>query len=146
MPLTTPVLLTEAMADAAELHTPPVVVLDKVMVLLAQTVVGPVMVPAEGAVFTVSAKLSAADPQALETVYTIKVVPAAEPVTAPVVVLIEATVASLAAHVPPVMVDENDDETPVHKVAGPDRVPAIGVVSTVTGAVALTVPQLPVTV
>ena len=54
-PVTVPVALTVAIAPLLELHVPPVTVSDKLIVFPAQTVVGPLIVPASGAGLTVTA-------------------------------------------------------------------------------------------
>ena len=147
LPVTTPVLLTVATAAFVLLQAPLEAVSASVRLLPAHTVVGPVITPAEGAVFTVIIVLSAAAPQLLLMVYTNVAMPVVTPVARPVALLIEAIAGARVAHTPPLIVDEKEADTPVHKVAGPLSVPAeVGATLTVTGAAALTVPQLPVTV
>jgi hypothetical protein len=67
MPVTTPVLLTEAMVLLLLIHDPPVVVLLRVMELPVHTVVGPVMVPAEAGVPTLTMWAAESVPQLLVT-------------------------------------------------------------------------------
>ena len=73
-------------------------------------------------------------------------VPAATPVTTPVVAFTLAIVALLVVHKPPVTVLVNVAVVPVHAVDGPLMLPAVAPVVTVTFAVAVVLPQLLVTV
>ena len=66
-PVTTPVLLTEAIPAALVLHVPPVVALLSVIEAPAHTAEGPVMVPAEAVRFTVTANVATSVPQPLVT-------------------------------------------------------------------------------
>jgi hypothetical protein len=68
MPVTTPVVLTVAIAVFVLLHTPPVVASASVVVAPGQTVVVPVMVPAVASGLTVNSAVSFAEPQLLVTV------------------------------------------------------------------------------
>lgn len=68
-PVTTPVVSTVAIEVAVLLQTPPVVALDNVMVLPAQTVVAPVITAgAVGVVITEIDLVAALVPQILEAV------------------------------------------------------------------------------
>ena len=60
-PLTTPVLLMVATAGLLLIHTPPVVVLLNASVLPSQTAAPPLIVPADGLVFTVVLKVVASE-------------------------------------------------------------------------------------
>ncbi len=64
-PVTTPDELTVALAVLLLLHAPPVTVALRAMLLPAQTVVAPEMVPAEGVLFTVTFIVATAVPQLL---------------------------------------------------------------------------------
>lgn len=64
-PVTVPVALTLAMALLALLHTPPVVASVRVTEEPAHTVVGPDMVPADGAGLIVTVVVAATVPQPL---------------------------------------------------------------------------------
>ena len=68
LPLTTPVVLTLATDEAEELHAPPVVVLDNVVVAAIQTEEAPVTAATVGAPLTVITFVTVVDPQVLETV------------------------------------------------------------------------------
>lgn len=63
MPLTTPVVFTEATAVLEVLQVPPVVASVRFIAAPAQTVAGPLMVPAAGVRLTVSDAVLMAEPQ-----------------------------------------------------------------------------------
>jgi hypothetical protein len=83
---------------------------------------------------------TAAEPQALVTVYAMVVVPAATPVTIPVLLMV-ATDVTLLAHVPPVTVLESVIKLPAQTDEGPVMLPKVGVVATVIGVVTLAEPH-----
>jgi len=66
-PVTTPLLLTEAMVGTALLHVPPVTVEVSGDVVPTQTAVAPLKVPALAAGFTIIPKVAVAVPQAVDT-------------------------------------------------------------------------------
>ena len=72
-------------------------------------------------------------------------VPADTPVTTPVELML-ATKLLLLPHTPPLTPSVRVVVAPVHTVDEPDMVPAVTIALTVTGSVALVVPQLLVTV
>jgi hypothetical protein len=104
----------------------------------------------ERLVFTVNNKVAVAfeHPPDPDTIYVIVDVPALKPETAPVDASIVATVGVPLLHVPPVIVELNDEVPPTHIVCVPDKVPAFGGACsvTVTVAVAFEQPPVPVTV
>lgn len=67
-PNTVPVVLTDATEELLDVHTPPDTPLVSVAEAEIHNVVGPDMVPADGAPFTVIGQVANAVPQALETV------------------------------------------------------------------------------
>ena len=67
-PVTTPVELTVAIAGLLLLQVPPTVVSISVMVLPVHTLVGPVIVPADTTLITVTSAVAEALPQLLVTV------------------------------------------------------------------------------
>ena len=115
IPVTTPVLVTVAMVELEEDHVPPVEG-DKVVVLPAQMVVGPVT-DTTGLPFTVTG------PEALETQPVVELVnvnvavPEVTPVTIPLLVMV-AMPGALETHVPPV-VGESEVVAPAQMVAAP---------------------------
>ena len=68
IPLTTPSALTVAMLVAVELHTPPVTASVNAVVEPAQTILDPVMLPAEGVALTVTTLVVDVVPQLLVTI------------------------------------------------------------------------------
>lgn len=103
-PVTTPELFTDATDGLLLLQVPPDTVFDNVIVLATHTVVGPVIAPAVGVLFTVTNMLDDALPQEADvTVYEIFAEPLVTPVTTPVVLTV-ATVGLLLLHAPPVPV------------------------------------------
>jgi hypothetical protein len=67
------------------------------------------------------------------------------PVTTPVVLTVT-TAELLLLHAPPVTVTDKVEEAPVQTAPAPDIAPADGIGLTVIAAVALDVPQVPLTV
>lgn len=146
-PVEEPIIATAGLAEA---QVPPVTEEESVEEPFEQIAEVPESVPAEGgAVIVIVAVASAfAQPPAPSTVYVINVVPAAAPVTTPVVGLIEATDGVEEDQVPPEAVVEIVD-VPFEQIADvPESVPADGGVVTVTVklAVAFAQPPVPVTV
>lgn len=144
-PATTPAVLIEAIAVLLLLQVPPETPLVSAVVAPAQTVVVPLIVPADGVVDTLTVVVALAEPHALVTVYDIVTEPTATPVTTPVL-LIVAIEGLLLLQVPPVTALINVLDEPGHTVVEPVMVPADGVVITVTVAVVPALPQLLVTV
>jgi hypothetical protein len=68
-------------------------------------------------------------------------VPAAKPVTAPVLTFTVATAVLLLLHEPPVTVDENDAEAPTHRFWLPLSTPETGGDTTPTTKVDVATPQ-----
>ncbi len=101
-------------------------------------------------VFTVNNNVAVAfeHPPVPVTIYVIKDVPEVKPKIAPVFESIVATPDVPLLHVPPVIVELNDEVPPTHIVCVPDKVPAFGGACsvTVTVAVAFEQPPVPVTV
>ncbi len=84
-PVTTPVALTVATPVLTDFQTPPVVVLDNVVVLATQIVVPPVIAAITGNAFTVIVvDTESTQPLTFVTVYLMIDVPALIPVTTPV--------------------------------------------------------------
>jgi hypothetical protein len=84
-------------------------------------------VPAFGGAVTVNNKVAVAfeHPPDPDTIYVIVDVPAIKPEIAPVDASIVATVGVPLLHVPPVIVELNDEVPPTHIVCVPDKVPAL---------------------
>jgi hypothetical protein len=120
-PVITPVPeLTVAIAVFDELHTPPVVELDSVVVDATQTEVIPVIGATTGnALIVTVAVTELVQPFAFVYVYVIVLVPAVTPVTTPVIEFTVATAALLLVHTPPAVVLVNVDIEPSHNVVVP---------------------------
>ncbi len=84
-------------------------------------------VPAFGGAVTVTVNVAVAfeQPPDPDTIYVIVDVPAIKPEIAPVDASIVATVGVPLLHVPPVIVELNDEVPPTHIVCVPDKVPAL---------------------
>ena len=120
-PVTTPELLTVAMELLPLVQAPPLVVSDRVIMVLTQTEVGPVMVPAPaGVVPTVIVFMAVVVPQLLVLVKVILAVPEVTPKTMPVVLPTVAIAVLLLLHVPPVAVSVRVMVVPVHTKEAPD--------------------------
>jgi hypothetical protein len=145
MPVTIPVVLAIAMPTAPVLQIPPLAELLNEVVLPAQTVAVPVMVPASGSGLTVTICVATAVPQLFVTVYDIVAVPADTPVTTPLVLTVAIPEAPVL-HVPPLTELLNVVVLPAQTVAMPVIAPASGSGLTVTICVVTAVPQLFVTV
>lgn len=148
LPADTPYTVSDATVATvvgALLHTPPVTGSARVVVDPSHTAPAPVIVPACGSGFTVTAIEAYALPQTLLTVYEISVVPALAPPTVP-----PDTVAingSRLLHVPPGAGSVKTIVDVSHTVVvGPLITPATGWGFTVKGNVAADVPQVFVTV
>jgi hypothetical protein len=116
-------------------QTPAGVLLLSAVVAPTQTVLAPVIGPTTGNAFTVTtAVCEVAQPLALVTVYVIVTVPAATPVTSPVL-LTAATAASLLVHTPPGVVLLKAVTAPTHTAISPVMGFTTGVALTVTVAV-----------
>lgn len=103
-PLTTPPVPTVAIPVALLLHTPPLVALAKVVVVFAHSVLVPVIEATVGKAFTVTVVVAlATHPLTLVTVYEIRDVPAATPLTKPEVPTV-ATPSVLLLHTPSLVV------------------------------------------
>lgn len=100
-PVTVPLVPTVAIAVLALLHTPPGVASDNAIVDDAQTVDGPVIVPALRKAPIVITLVATAVPQLLVTVYLMVSIPGVIAVTTPLL-LIVAIVVLLRLHTPPV--------------------------------------------
>jgi preprotein translocase subunit Sec61beta len=148
-PVTKPVdALIDATEGEAEDQVPPDPVVESVAVPFEQIAVVPEIVPAEGAAVTVTVAVveTFAQPPVPVTVYVITEVPAATPVTAPVLELIVATAGVPEVQVPPVPEVESVED-PFEQIAVvPEIVPAEGAAVTVTVAVVETFAQPPVPV
>ena len=112
-PVTTPVEETLAIEELPLLQAPPATVSLRVTVLVAHTLVGPVMVPAKGVALTVMVLVAATVPQVLLLVYEIIAEPAARPVTTPEV-LTEAIDVAVLVHVPPATLLARALVVPIH--------------------------------
>ena len=124
LPLTTPEVFTEAIAELLLLHTPPVIASVSVITAPAQTLSAPSMVPASGKAFTVTLSVVVANPHELE-VYEIVAVPGVSPVTTPDA-LIVAIAPLLLLHPPPVATLLNVIAAPAHTLSTPRMVPTSG--------------------
>ena len=116
VPALTPVispLLTAALA-LLTLHTPPVTVSVRLMVLPAQTDEGPLIIPGSGNGLTVNVANAVSLPQPLLTTYEIVVVPFERPVSIPVLLLIVAMKGFCELQAPPATVLERVITAPVH--------------------------------
>jgi hypothetical protein len=143
-PATTPVLFTVAFPLLA-LHVPPPTLSDSVIVAPTFTEDEPVIVPALGKGIIVTVWVAVAVPQLLLTVYDIAVVPAAKPVTIPVLPTV-AIDGPEDDHVPPEIASVSVIVLPAQTVDGPVMTPALGEALTVNTFVAATLPQPFVTV
>jgi hypothetical protein len=105
------VALTVAMVGSLLDHEPPDPVDAKVDVWLTQMFWLPLKVPVEGVAVTVTVRVAVAfaQPPVPVTVYVMVALPAATPVTRPVVGLTVAMVGALLDHEPPVTVDAKVD-------------------------------------
>jgi hypothetical protein len=140
MPVTTPVVATLAIVAALVVQVPPVTVEVSALVLAAQMVAVPEIVPAEGEDTTLITLVAVAVPHVPVTVYVIVAVPVALPLTTPAAVT-EATAAFELAHVPPVTVLLNVVVPARQTVVAPESVPAVVAAFTVIVLVAVPVPQ-----
>jgi hypothetical protein len=143
-PDTTPVPLTVATDGTVLLHTPPVVASVRVTLPPVQTVLAPLMVPADGSGFTVTAAVAVSVQQLPVVVYVIVAAPALTPVITPRALML-AMAALLLLQVPPDMVSVKVDEAPAQTVVVPPMVPALAAGFTVILLVAVAVPQAVVT-
>ena len=84
-------------------------------------------------------------PQPFATNYNIVSIPATDPVTTPNASMLAIAV-FLLSHVPPDIVEDKEVEAPAQTVNDPEIVPAIGNGLMVNALVAMSVPQLVVTV
>ena len=137
IPETFPEELTDAMEGELLLHEPPGISLLKLIKLPTHTVVGPVIVPADGDGFTVIPADVLAVPQPVVTVYVMVALPAATPVITPVVEFTVAAAVLLLLQLPlvlPLLVNVVDK--PAQTAAAPVIVPAFGSAVTVTDCVA----------
>jgi hypothetical protein len=147
LPVTNPVLVTEATEGPPLVQEPPPTVLDKDVVPLTQIVAVPDIVPAFGSGLTVTFCVATTAPQPFVTVYDIVVVPALKPVTTPVEEFTVPTVAVVLLHTPPpVPLASRSVVASTHTVAVPLIVPGVANGFTVTTCVIATVPQPFVTV
>ena len=137
-------LLTVAMPVLLLLQVPPPLPSVSVVLAPVHTVGIPVILPALGKGFTITAVVVVVVPQPLVTALVIFAVPAVIHVTIP----LDPTVAMSDAmlHVPPLTPSVSGVVAPAHTVAVPVILPPVGVVVTVKITVALPVPQLPVTI
>jgi hypothetical protein len=106
-------------------HVPVPIELVWVMVLPIHAVAGPAIVPVAGTVLTVTPLVAEALPQLLVTVYDITVDPVVMPVTNPSVPTV-ATAVLDDVQLPPLVALSSRISFPVHTVAGPVMVPAVG--------------------
>ena len=143
-PVTMPVVPMVAMVVLLLRQLPPVVASASVVVAPWQTVVAPVIVPADGVVFIVTVAVMFAVPQELVRVYVMPAVPLETPVTTPVALTV-AMAALLLLQVPPERDAVRVFDAPTHMVVVPVTVADEGAGITVTTAVAVAVPQLLVT-
>jgi hypothetical protein len=128
--------------DALELlllHKPSVTRSDKVMVEPTQTPEAPVILPANGAGFTVIVFVTVADPHELVTTYLMVSIPGVTPVTTPPDMV---AVALLLLHTPPVALSVRVTGKPVHTIAAPEMIPASGTSLIFMVFVAMSIPQI----
>jgi hypothetical protein len=136
VPVTTP-LNTVAVALLA-LHAPPATASVNVIEEPAHTVDKPVITPALGNAFIVTAFVAVAVPHPLVTAYIIVSMPGVTPVTTPPDTI---AVALLALHVPPEAASVNVIDEPIHTPDAPAIVPALGSGLIVTAFDVVVVPQ-----
>lgn len=110
-----------------------------------QSVDGPETEPGLGRPFTIMLRVAEAAPQDPATVYVMVAVPAPIPLTTPVVALTDAIEAFDVDQVPPETELVNVTDAVWQTAVGPDIVPAVPPVPTVTTLVAIADPQLLVT-
>jgi hypothetical protein len=140
-PVTTPLLLTVARFELLLLHVPPAVPsLLKLIVDPAHTVAGPLMLPADTAAFTVTIACAIGFPQPF-AVYVIITLPAATPVTTPLLLTVARLVLLLLHDPPGVPLLIKFIGEPIHTDAGPLIEPAVTAGFTVTIACAIGLPQ-----
>ena len=143
-PLTTPEAEPTVATDVVpDVHTPPAAASLKVIVEPLQNDVAPVMALTDGERSTVRTAIAFAEPQLLETVYDMVIVPTAIAETTPEDALMVATDASELLHTPPDEVLLNVAEVPVHILDGPEMTLTPGAAFTVTIRNAVDVPQVP---
>jgi hypothetical protein len=125
-PLTTPLPFTVATAVLLLLHVPPEIASDNVIVLAAQTVVGPVIVPAVALLITDTPAVVVAVPQLVVIEYVMVAAPAVIPRNTPVAATMLATEALLVDQVPPDTALDKVVTEPTHTAVVPEIVPAEG--------------------
>jgi hypothetical protein len=133
VPAATPVTApprTVAVPVAPLVHVPPVTDGVRTVTALAQTMVVPEIVPANGSVLTLIVTGATAEPQLLLTLYDKVAVPSATPDTTPPETV--AVPVLPLVHVPPVILGIRVVVAPAQTVVVPVRVPAIGNGFTVT--------------
>ena len=148
-PVTAPVAAFTVATDGVRLlQVPPLLpLLEYVVADPVQTVVAPLIAPATGRGLTVISADAIEVPQLLVTIYFMVAVPAALPVTNPVLEFTVATRVLLLFQVPTlVLLLENVAVARTQTVEAPLTVPAFGSGFTVTSFDAVDVPQLLVTV
>jgi hypothetical protein len=147
-PVTTPVeALIVAVAVLAVDHTPPVVVLESVVVAPSHTDVVPVIAATTGKLLIVTVVVTAlVHPFEFVYVYVIVAVPAVTPVTFPVIELTVATAALDVVHTPPDVVLVKIVLDPIHAFIVPPIAARTGNAFTLTVACAFAVHPFVVTV
>jgi hypothetical protein len=147
-PVTTPVeALIVAVAVLAVDHTPPVVVLESVVVAPSHTDVVPVIAATTGKLLIVTVVVTAlVHPFEFVYVYVIVAVPAVTPVTFPVIELTVATAAFDVVHTPPDVVLVKIVLDPIHAFIVPPIAARTGNAFTLTVACAFAVHPFVVTV
>jgi hypothetical protein len=127
------------------LHTPPVVVFDRVVVLPTQTLVVPVIAAITGRAITVSILVTVVVHPELVTAYDIVDVPADTPVTRPPDIVAAPVLEEL--HTPPAVASDSVVVLPAHSCVVPEIAATTGRGLTVTELLAVAVhPPVPVTV
>jgi hypothetical protein len=147
IPATAPVVASiVATVVVEELQVPPLTVELRVVVPAIQMSCVPLNTPAVGGAVTVTVLVAetSEQPPIPVTVYVIVAIPAAIPVTSPLVASTVAIVLAELDHAPPETVELNVVDPKIQISCIPSSVPATGLAVTVIVPVAFTLPQPPV--
>jgi len=141
MAVTTPLLFTRATLGTVLLHTPPETVSVSWVVSPWQSVVTPVIDPANGEGFTKIARVAVPVPQLFDNWYVIVAEPAITPVITPNVLMV-AIAGELLLHVPPPVALVNVVVNPGQTLEAPLIAATVGAAVTVNGILAVEAPQI----
>ena len=134
-PFTKPDMPTEAIAGAVLLHVPPTVTSEKAVDVPVQIEEAPEIAATDGTVFTVTAYVAVAVPHVPANVYVMVAVPAATPVTTPVLLTLAIIVLD-DDHAPPKVTSDSVMLAPVHTVLKPVIGETVPILFTVIALVA----------